>query len=229
MSDQLLDLAAPTVTVPRGKLKAQAYKEMKRLLLMGEVGPETFLSEREFARRLGMGNAPIRSAIERLAAEGLIIVSPQRGIQVRELSNAEIADHYELRELLEPFICRRIAGRLSPDQARRLRANIEALQRGVGEHGIERVIDIDTQFHIMLAEFYGNGEITKAMTQLRDSITRVIVRAFAQTPERLLAGCQEHRQIAEAIINGEPDLARSRALEHIQSGMKSVLPRGAWR
>lgn len=224
-----LDVPATPIAPARGQLKAKAYKELKRLLLMGEFGPETFLSEREFARLVGMSNAPIRSAIERLAAEGLIFVSPQRGIQVRELSGGEIADHYELRELLEPFICRRIAGRLNPQQVRRLRENVEALERGAGEFSLERVIELDTQFHTMLAEFYGNGEILRAMTQLRDKITRVIVRAFGKLPGRLAAGCQEHRRIAEAIINGEPDLAHRFALEHIQSGMKSVLPSGAWR
>jgi len=229
MTNQLLAPAAPVAPAPRGQLKAQAYKEMKRLLLMGGVGPETFLSEREFARRLNLGVTPVRSAIERLAAEGLIFVSPQRGIQVRELSNAEIADHYELRELLEPFICRRIAGRLKPHQVECLRDSVEAFERGVVGASLEQVIEIDTQFHIMLAEFYGNGEITKAIMQLRDKITRVIVRAFKQTPERLAVGSEQHRQIAEAIISGQPDLAQRFAMEHIRSGMKSVLPSGAWR
>ena len=226
MTNQLLAPAASTTLAPRGQLKAQAYKELKRLLLMRGFGPEAFLSEREFARRLNMSLAPVRSAIERLAAEELIFVSPQRGIQVREPSNREIADHYELRAVLEPFVCRRIAGRLNPDQVQRLRSNVEALGVGVG---IEQFMEIDTGFHIMLAEFCGNGEITRAMTQLRDKITRVIVKAFAETPERLAVGCQEHRQIAEAVISGEPDLAEKFMLEHIQSGMKSVLPSGAWR
>lgn len=226
MTNQLLAPAASVAPVPRGRLKAHAYKELKRLLLIGEFGPETFLSEREFARRLNLGVAPVRSAIERLATEGLIFVSPQRGIQVSELSNREIADHYELREVLEPLVCRRIAGRLNADQVRRLRDNVEALDVGVR---IEQFMEIDTGFHIMLAEFYGNGEITRAMTQLRDKISRVIMRAFAETPARLAAGCQEHRQIAEAVINGEPDRAERFMLEHIQSGMKNVLPSGAWR
>ncbi|MCI0622946.1 MAG: GntR family transcriptional regulator [Acidobacteria bacterium] len=226
MTNQLHAPAASAPSARRGQLKAQAYKELKRLLLMRGFGPEAFLSEREFARRLNMSLAPVRSAIERLAAEGLILVSPQRGIQVSEPSNREIADHYELRTVLEPFVCRRIAGRLNPDQVQRLRGNIEALDVGAG---IDRFMEIDTGFHIMLAEFYGNGEITRAMTQLRDKITRVIVRAFEETPERLAAGIQEHRQIAEAVINGEPDLADKLMLEHIQSGMKSVLPSGAWR
>jgi DNA-binding GntR family transcriptional regulator len=196
---------------------------------MGSIRPELFLSEREFARQLGMSIAPVRSAIERLATEGLIFVSPQRGIQVRELSMRELADHYELRELLEPFVCLKIAGRLTPGQVRRLRDNIEALERGVGEFGIEQVIENDTEFHIMLAEFYANAEIIRAITQLRDKITRAIVRVFAQAPERLVEGCQEHVRIAEAIISGQPEIAQAFALEHIRAGMRSVLPSGAWR
>ncbi|MGH9510089.1 MAG: GntR family transcriptional regulator [Terriglobales bacterium] len=197
-------------------------------MLLEKLAAEPFLSGRELARRLGMSNTPIRSAIERLESEGLIVVSPQRGLHVRQLTNREIADHYELRELLEPFVCRRLAGNLKPDQVRRLLANLEELEQSIGEHGVERIVQIDTQFHLMLAEFYSNEEIVRAISKLRDKITQVIVRVFESAPERLIAGCQEHRRIAEAIIDGQPDLAGAFALDDIQAGKGSVLPRGAW-
>jgi biotin operon repressor len=68
------------IRAKRGHLKTQAYK---RLLLLEKLGAEPFLSERKLAQRLGMSNTPIRSAIERPESEGLIVVSPQRGLHVR--------------------------------------------------------------------------------------------------------------------------------------------------
>ena len=104
----------------------------------------------------------------------------------------------------------------------RLRDNVEALERGARELCLEQIIEIDTQLHIMLAEFYGNREITRAIIDLRDQITTSHRAGIREIPgTRLVIGCQEHRRIARP--------AHKFALEHIQSGMKSVLPSRAWR
>ena len=86
-----------------------------------------------------MSKTPVKAALERLEVEGFITVSPQQGIVVRELSVHEIADLYEIRAALESYTLRAIAGRLTAEQVRRLRANLKAQEaiRGTGDvaHG----------------------------------------------------------------------------------------------
>src|SRR5262249_52042289 len=88
----------PSRLVPqagRGLLKDRAYDEIKRYILNNDFPPGTFLAERQLAAQLGMSKTPVKAALERLELEGLICVSPQQGIVVRDLSVQEIADQYE--------------------------------------------------------------------------------------------------------------------------------------
>src|SRR5215216_6564500 len=87
----------------RSLLKDRAYERIKQRLLNNDYPPGSFLSERQLAENLGMSKTPVKGALERLEAEGLISVSPQQGIVVRELSVHEIADQYEIRAVLESY------------------------------------------------------------------------------------------------------------------------------
>ncbi len=211
-------------TPGRGQLKRRAYDELKRLLVSGAIVPGTFLSERQLARQLGMSKTPVRAALERLEAEGFITVSPQQGIVVRELSLREIAEHYELRDALEPFVCRKLAGQLSEQQIEQIRENLFEQRRSVEQKDSIRNVQLDGQFHMMLCEFLGNREILRAMRQLRDKIHRVILQIAKRDLCRSVDSCQEHERIADAIIGGQAERAAAEMIAHLQAGKQSILP-----
>ena len=75
----------------RSLMKERAYADLKRMILDGELVPGSFLAERQLAARLGMSKTPVRSALERLEAEGFLSISPHQGAIVRELAVREIA------------------------------------------------------------------------------------------------------------------------------------------
>jgi DNA-binding GntR family transcriptional regulator len=207
-----------------GLLKDRAYNELKQLLLAGQLAGEPFLSERKLARRLGMSNTPVRSGIERLESEGIIAISPQQGIVVRELCDRDIADHYEIREALEPFVVRRLAGRLSPEQIDRLRADTAAYGVAVDAGDIRAAVRIDGEFHLLLCGFLGNADITRCLLSLRDRIYRIIVRAAALMPARLKRSWQEHVRIVEALAAGDGEAAAAAMTEHMRRGRELLLP-----
>ena len=93
-------------------LKEQAYGDLKRLILSGELAAGTVLSVRQLASQLEMSRTPLHAAIERLEADGLVALAPQQGVVVCELSIQDIANHYEIRQALEPYVMRRLAGKL---------------------------------------------------------------------------------------------------------------------
>src|SRR5262245_51497417 len=94
----------------RSLLKDRAYEKIKTQLLTDEFPPGTFLSERRLAGSLGMSKTPVKAALERLATEGFLSISPQQGIVVRQPSIQEIADLYEIRAVLESYALRTLAG-----------------------------------------------------------------------------------------------------------------------
>jgi DNA-binding GntR family transcriptional regulator len=205
-------------------LKERAYAELKQLVVSGEFPPGAFLSERQLAAQLGMSKTPIRAALERLEAEGFIAVSPQQGIVVRELSLAEISDHLEIRMAIEPFVVRRIAGRLTSEQRSELEANLAAQQRAAAGHDVAQSSELDAEFHLLLCDALGNREIRRVMGQLRDRMHRVILELMhRQSLGRLFEAQQEHAEIAAAILEADPDRAAARMQAHLEFGRRVLL------
>lgn len=203
-------------------LKDVAYAGIKARLLSGEYPPGSFLSERQLAAVLGMSKTPIKAALERLEAEAFITVSPQQGIVVRELSVQEIADQYEIRSALESFTLRTLAGRLTPEQVKRLQANLAA-QSQLRAGDLARGVELDGEFHTLFPEFLGNQEIIRVVGQLREKMQRVVTQVFRQCPTRVETSYAEHQAIARAVINGDGAKAADLIVAHLERGKRLIL------
>ena len=212
----------------RSLLKERAYSEIKQRIVDGVFAPSTFLSERQLAGQLEMSKTPVRAALERLEQEGLVSTSPQQGVIVRDLSVHEIADLYEMRAALEAHTVRAISGRLSEEQKRLLLENLRAQQKACPRGDVQTVVALDAAFHMLLCGFLGNQEIVRVMSQLRDKVFRVISRVFHVNPPRIHQSYVEHKAIADAIFDGQADLAAKEVIEHLERGKKHLLsPRGS--
>lgn len=209
--------------IPRTLLKQRAYDALKQRIQDAVLKPGTFLSERQLATQLGMSKTPIKAALERLEAEGFIAVSPQQGIVVLDLSVHEIVDQFEIRLALESFVLRSVAGRLDDNQTRRVTENLESQRRAATAEDIQESVGLDAEFHALFCEFLGNQEIVRVMLQLREKIHRVITRVFGRDVGRLEKCLAEHRAIAEAVLNGNPDQAAQALEEHLQYGKQQLL------
>lgn len=207
----------------RSLLKDVAYSRIKARLLSGEYAPGSFLSERNLADALGMSKTPIKAALERLEAEGLIAVSPQQGIVVRELSLHEIADQYEIRAALESFTLKALAGRLTPPQVKLVRANLDAQARLRGSGDLARGVELDAAFHTMFPEFLGNQEIIRVVGQLREKMQRVVMQVFRLSPTRIDTSYAEHEAIARAVIAGDGAKAADLIVAHLERGKRLIL------
>jgi DNA-binding GntR family transcriptional regulator len=202
----------------RRLLKDRAYQEIKQRILNNGFAGGGFLAERQLASQLGMSKTPVRAALERLALEGFVTISPQQGIIIRDLSIRDIADQYEIRVALETYVLRSLAGRLTPAQIERLRANLAALKGQRGSRDLERGIALDTEFHLLFCEFLGNQEILRVMNQLRAKIHRVISQVLTLDPDRLADSYEEHAAVADAVIRGDGALAARRIEDHLEAG-----------
>ncbi len=209
---------------PNGLLRERAYLELKQLILNGQLAKMPFLSERKLAKRLGMSNTPVRSAVERLEVEGMLSIGPQQGIVVRELSDNEIVDHFEIRESLETLVVRKLSGRLTPQQVDELRANVADHLRSLEAGDMPRYITLDGDFHVLLAEFSGNADVERVLRQLRDRIFRVVLRVIEHAPKRMRESIDEHRELVELLASGETSAAQEVMVRHLRGGLKATLP-----
>lgn len=211
------------VPATRGLLKDQAYEEIKQAILVGDIPPGTFLAERQLAERLGMSKTPVKAALERLEHEGFLIVSPQQGIVIREMTVDQIADQYELRTALESYVLRTVAGRLTAEQIGRVQANLSAHKAIVGTGNVSEGVALDTAFHMLFVEFLGNQEILRLISQLREKIERVIRKVFHLNPGRIDSSYVEHLAIADAVLAGNKSLAGKLIEDHLECGKQTIL------
>lgn len=203
----------------RTLLKDKAYVTLKKQILEDRYPPGSSLAERRLAEELGMSKTPVKAALERLELEGYITIAPQQFVRVRELEMSDIAEQYEIRTALETYIVRRLAGRLSDDHKQRLRDNLARQHELLAEQSeISDRVSADAEFHMLLAEAFGNHTIFRTMSDLQDRIYRVITRVFRKTPERYAASVQEHQLIADALLAGDSDRAAQLVAEHLAHG-----------
>lgn len=212
----------------RHLMKERAYAEIKRGILAGVFLPGSFLAERQLAERLGMSKTPVRAALERLTIEGFVAISPQQGIIIRDLNVHEIAEQYEIRAALETYVVRALAGRLASEQIKRLQTNLKAQAALRDADDVLRAVELDAEFHTLFCDFLGNQEILRVMAQLRERIQRVITKVFRLNRDRFAASFEEHRAIADAVIEGKADLAAQLIEQHLERGKQNLLsPRRA--
>jgi DNA-binding GntR family transcriptional regulator len=209
---------------PKILLKDQAYAELKELIQRGVFPPNSFLSERRLVQQLGMSKTPIRSALEQLEAQGLVAVSPQQGIVVRELSAHEITDLFDTRTAVEPFVVSRLASRgLTPEQAARVEANLRAQQAAATAGDALVATGLDIAFHSLLAQFLDNREIMGWLARCFDKLHRSILRVNRLAAGRLLRSYQDHAAVAAAVLATQGDVAAQRMVEHLRYGRQFLL------
>jgi len=209
--------------VGRNLLKDDAYERIKQLIQTQAFKPGTFVSERELAARMSMSKTPVRSALERLQTEGFVQISPQQGAVVRESSLHEIVDMIDFRIALEPYVLRRLVGRLSPQQLQRLRENLKQQEWVVEAHDVRRCTQLDADYHLMFCEFVGNQEIVRVMRGLRDRLFRTVLRIFTQDVARVRNSYREHVAIADALEVGDADEAAALLVTHLEYSKRFVV------
>jgi len=181
------------------------------------------LSERSLAAQLGLGLGPVRSALERLRAEGLITVSPNNGIRLPEITAREVLDFYEMRMVMECHLVASLAGRLSAEHSAELEKIVADQEAAADRQDTMRYHQLDLDFHTALAEFYGNAAMVRALRQLRDKMYRLSRRLHNAHPERLSVNAGQHRAIMEAVRDGNARDARRNMQTHLIWGRAFTL------
>jgi DNA-binding GntR family transcriptional regulator len=205
-------------------LKERAYAELKTLIQTGIYAPHTFLSERQLVEKLGMSKTPIRSALELLEAQGLVAVSPQQGIVVKDLSARDIAELFDMRTALEPYIVKRLAERsLTREQGQRIKANLSRQRAAVTAEDVSAAAMLDIEFHRLLAELLDNREMADWLNRCFDKLERAILRINRLAPNRLPKSHADHAAIATHVLKGRGTEAAKAMVEHLQYGRQFLL------
>jgi DNA-binding GntR family transcriptional regulator len=211
-----------TATLRRGATTSDLIAEtLREEILRGDFPSGAALRQEELAARFAVSRLPVRDALLRLEAQGLVEVVPNRGAFVVALSASEVREIYEMRVLLEGDLLERAVPLMSVDAWRRIdAARAESARSAGGPEWFEG----DWRFHRALYEPAGRPRQLATIEQLRATVARYQV-AHDALPAHTTEWLADHDAIVESCRARASVAARRRLVEHIQRAMEAVVAR----
>ncbi|MDZ4390146.1 MAG: GntR family transcriptional regulator, partial [Gemmatimonadales bacterium] len=188
----------PTATaqLPRRTLTEAATAVLRDRILGGALAMGTPLRQEALAAELGVSRIPLREALLRLEAEGLVTMEPHRGAVVASVRLDEVAELFELRAVLESDLTRRAVPRLSPDDDRALAAAAAGFERAV-EGGAAAWGDANRTLHLALYRPAERPCTLDVVTRLHAQCDRLLRLQLTLT-KGIARAVREHRAIVSA-------------------------------
>lgn len=200
-----------------GRAAHQAYESIRNLILDGSYRPGEKLSEEELAARLGVSRTPVREAVRRLHAEGLVEWAANRGATVPEWSERDLEEIFELRALLESYGAELAATRITPEEIARLRELSAEMERHAasGDPGrADRIAVCNAEFHDIVLRAGRNHRLSALLGAVVQ--TPLVYRTFRRYDEAALSrSMAHHRELVDAFESGDRAWAGSVMRAHI--------------
>ncbi|MGH8765427.1 MAG: GntR family transcriptional regulator [Burkholderiales bacterium] len=191
------------------------FETIRQGIISGRFAPGQRLVIRDLAEEIPYSRSTFREALRRLAAERLVDLIPNRGAAVQRLSPQEMADLFEIRELLEGQAARRAAERIAQNgHRRRFAAMWEKVRRG-DPADRPAFIEHNQLFHGTIVELSGNSRLPEMLNGLQIPILMFQWRTL-MTAQEIALSQAEHKMIAKAILDGHPDQAEAAMRRHVQ-------------
>jgi DNA-binding GntR family transcriptional regulator len=205
----------------RPNLTEQVYEQLIDILIRGELQPGDVIVERRMAERLNASRTPVREALGRLEAEGLVYKQPGRGVTVSPFSTEAFVELLNVRQLLEAEAARLAAGRIPEGKLRAIRDALEEL----GKHpkpNLSDIWDVDDMLHGAVADAAGNSLLADMIRDLR---RRTHVFNAYRNPVTPKFGVEENMALLDAIASGDRARAHAAMAEHIDSVKLAIIDR----
>ncbi len=201
------------------KLADNAYERILDAVLSGEYPPGTPLQERRLSESLQVSRTPVREALGRLEAEGVIGRQGKRYLFVRDISVREIVEVLFVRELLETKAAELAATKISKEALAELRRKADALlandSRSYADH-----LKFDNLLHDTIADASGVAVLAEEIRELR---RRTLMFNIKRIPERYQPVLDEHFAILDALDRGDATAAKAATSVHINNIKQSII------
>jgi DNA-binding GntR family transcriptional regulator len=199
----------------RGTLVDDLTDRLRRAILTGEIPPGSPVQMRKFQAKFDVSHIPIREALQRLEAEGLIQKQPRRQARVAPISLDELEQVYDVRRIIEGAVAERALSRITPEQLRTASQRLTELD-GLGEGpGTEAFLEAHRAFHwAVLAP--GASPLIERMLQQQWQTSERYVRLAVSALHTGAVARQQHRAVLEALQARDVEGMRACIVEHLQ-------------
>ena len=213
-------------TLQKGTGGQWVYESLRELIVSLELAPGDGLEEKQLVYRFGVSRTLVREALIRLAAEGLAVLLPNRRAKVSPMNLADIKQHLEALDLLQPAICHWAAVRRTDGDIAEIERHHLRFQTAAEKHDAAGMIQANFDLHVSTGKAAHNASIERAFRQVMTDqlrIARIAMtahyfgteQAYGRHVQRIVL---EHCEMVQFIIDGDATRAEDVGRRHAELG-----------
>jgi DNA-binding GntR family transcriptional regulator len=220
-------VTAPPVPTEDASKADLVHRRLKEEIELGELAPGTPLSELSLVARTGASRTPVREALRRLAAEGLVDLVPRQGARVSRVSLRSVRDLFDFRALLEPAAVRQATEAAAADPALRrefsaMRSEFARIQRRAPSQLRSRAFyELADRFDWAIIGATRNEHLRRTIADLRPHTAR-LRNLSHMDPQRVEVSVVEHLRMCDALLAGDADGAADAVADHLTESLQTI-------
>lgn len=187
--------------IPRPLLRDEAYESIRRAIVEGALAPGDDLRDADLAAELGLSRAPVRQALTRLAAEGLVESKPQSFTRVAPFVTGDVRDALQLVRTLHEFAVRTALPRFTAAHLVRMREANTLFAAAIAEGDVTVAMAADDLLHDVPVEVCGNRAVAKTLDQYTPLLRRLEIARFSTLPAQ--RSIRRHDELIDALEAGD--------------------------
>jgi DNA-binding GntR family transcriptional regulator len=217
-----LGMALMTLVSTPGKrtLGSDVFEALRKMAISYEMKPGERLNELDLAEKLGVSRTPVREALKRLAAEGLLMES-SRGYVRRPLEIQEMFNLYEARVAIERECFRLAFERATEEDLRDISDYLKASMHVPADTNIEQLVELDEGFHLRIAAMSKNAELKRILISLNERIR--FIRWIDMENVGRDSTQKEHWEIVNALLDRDMERGLARISSHISVRREQIV------
>jgi len=193
------------VKVERSLLRDEAYERIRRAIIEGDLAPGENLRDADLAAELGLSRAPVRQALTRLVADGLVESKPQSYTRVAPVVSDDVRDALQLVRTLHEFAVRAALPRLTAAHIAAMRDANTRFAAAIAAGDVQAAIEADDELHDVPVEVCGNRAVAATLDKYNPLLRRLERARFSTLPAH--RSIRRHDQLIDAIEAGDADEA----------------------
>lgn len=197
-------------------------------ILEGRLKPGEWLRQERLAQEVGASQMPVREALKRLDAEGLVEHVPYRGVRVVEFTVEDVEDLYACRMFIEGMTARYAAGSITDEEVRQLRELHDRMVQHVTPKDLPEYRELNRRFHTLLFNASRRSYLIRSLGQLWAAFPTMLWSNIPHAAQESVPGREaddavEHEAIVRALEARDPDAAERAVRAHIEAAGRALL------
>lgn len=205
-------------------IREQVYKILRDDICQGVYPPGTRLQEVELAEGLNVSRSPVREALRQLAADGLLLEIPNKGVYVKEFTVKDIEEIYDLRVMLESYGILHSIGHITAMRRERLLGLLKDMEDYLRKDDLQSYTSLDEKLHNHIVHLGDNSLINDTYDRVRSMNQQFRILSLMDK-QRFRESLDEHREIVHALVTGDLKHADDVNRHHLELARIAILKR----